>query len=156
ETTMFTHRSTPRSISALPAVTALLLVTAPGAAQPIPNFTVTSVARSRQLVDNVGIINSAFIFTPPGQGGRGVLKVGVNNTANWLAPVDTPSIFTDMDEAILSSSLPIKFGIFTPYVHEATAGFLGAPTPDYVATDFGQFSISNSANAAFVFGLLPS
>jgi hypothetical protein len=138
---------------AIPAALAAALAS-PLFAQSIPNFTVMSVARSRQLVDGIGVINSAFIFSPPNQGGRGILKVSVNNNAQWLVHVDTPSIFTDRDNAILSSSLPFDGG-FPPYLQEGVAGFLSAPTSDFVATDFGSMEINNAGAGAFSFGLLP-
>ncbi|MGD9688422.1 MAG: hypothetical protein AB7K52_04355 [Phycisphaerales bacterium] len=110
-------------------------------AHAAPPFSVSSLATSGDPIADVGIVNSAFYNNnqvTPCTGGRGVLKVAVNDSGQWLIQTDSPSIATFQDTALISSLFPPTFFGHTPYLIEGTDGYLTAPTFSFIAAPFGM------------------
>ncbi len=130
-----------------PTIAALLALAGAAAASP-PPYTLTSVAKSGDLVSGVGAISSAMSFDP-GRG-NGVPKVGVNNSGQWLLNVHVLQSDTTVDEAILRSATGL-----IPYVGEGISGSLLLPDTNYVANNFHSVSLNNANNAGLAMGLFP-
>jgi hypothetical protein len=115
-----------------------------------PPFTVESLAKTGQVVPGVGAINGPLVFFPPNQGGRGTVRISINESGGWLLLIDTPQTVPDTDEALLKSPTGL-----TPWIAEGVSGFLTAPTADYVATRFHAQSLNADGDAALALGLAP-
>ncbi len=139
--------------SILPAAAALML--AAGHAHATEPVAVTSVVQSRLLVEDYGQVNSGFITTPSGQGGRGIWGVAVAPDASWLVRVDTPNVNRDRDEAMLWSAIPVEFGFVTAYIGEGRTGFLSAPSFAHVVRSFGAMDLNAAGLKVQALDLLP-
>ncbi|MBY0310913.1 MAG: hypothetical protein K2W85_02470 [Phycisphaerales bacterium] len=118
-------------------------------AQP-PSFIVTSVAQTGQFVPGVGTINGPLVFSPPGQGGRGTLRISVNASGSWLLHIDTPNTSREADEALLRAPTGLD-----PWVAEGVSGYLTAPTSSYVATALLAQDLNAAGDAVLALGLAP-
>jgi len=135
----------PRSIIRFLSAAAVLALAGVAPADP-PPFTITSVARSGNIVPGSGQISSPTSFGP-GQG-RGVLKVAVNDSGEWIIDVHVVQTNTTLDQALLRSATGLS-----PYIPEGIAGFLLEPTVDHIANGFHSISLNNAGNAGLAMGL---
>lgn len=124
---------------------AVLAVVGAAAGDP-PPFTVTSAVRSGNIVPGSGQISSPTSFGP-GQG-RGVLKVAVNDSGEWIIDVHVVQTDTTLDQALLRSATGL-----TPYIAEGVPGSIFEPTINHVANGFHSLSLNNDNDAGLAMGL---
>ncbi|MBX3406281.1 MAG: hypothetical protein KF869_05910 [Phycisphaeraceae bacterium] len=128
----------------MPAV--IVLAIAGAAPADPPPFTVTSAVRSGNIVPGSGQISSPSAFGP-GQG-RGVLKVAVNDSGQWIIDVHVVQTDPTLDQALLRSATGLS-----PFIAEGVPGSLLEPTIDHVANGFHSISLNNHNNAGLAMGL---